>query len=115
MSTNSTWDRVEQIKRELGLKTDTEFYKLAGVDKGMGAQWKSGQVQTIGADYAFRLQDKTGFQARWIMFGAGEERICREHRTIIAALPLLDKAIIDTWLLVAEDKLAKLADQRKVG
>ncbi|OQY64734.1 MAG: hypothetical protein B6D47_12980 [Rhodocyclaceae bacterium UTPRO2] len=74
IQTNPTWDRVETIKSALGLKSDIEFYRLAGADKGLGGQWKSGQVKTIGAEYAFRLQDKTGFNARWIMLGEGPKR-----------------------------------------
>jgi hypothetical protein len=74
METNPTWDRVEIIKKALRLKADTEFYRLAGADKGLGGQWKSGKVQMIGAEYAFKIQDKTGFQARWIMLGEGKSR-----------------------------------------
>ena len=74
MKTNATWDRVEIIKKALTLKADTEFYRLAGTTKNLGAQWKSGKVQTIGAEFAFKIQDMTGFQARWIMLGEGRQR-----------------------------------------
>lgn len=106
---NATWDRVETMKRDLGLKTDVEFYALAGVDKGHGGQWKSGTVKTIGPEYAFKIQDKTGFQARWIMLGQGPKRLDPNLQKVIDAYPIIEDGVRQIWLSSAEAALKTAA------
>ncbi len=107
MKTNPTWDRVEVMKSALKIKTDVDFYRLAGTDKSLGAQWKNGKVQMIGAEYAFKLQDETGFLARWIMLGEGPKRIDEKYQTILTALPLLPAAVTDGWHVLAKLEIEK--------
>jgi hypothetical protein len=73
MKVTTVWDRVQVIKEALGIKTDAEFGRIAGASKAVVHQWKSGLIQSISANYAYSIQDKTGFSARWIMTGHGQQ------------------------------------------
>lgn len=78
MKATAIWDRVQVIKEALGIKTDAEFGRIAGASKAVVNQWKSGLIQTISANYAYSIQDKTGFSARWIMTGQGPQSLSTE-------------------------------------
>lgn len=110
MDINDTWARVCVMKKALNLESDMDFYRLCEIDKGHGAQWKSGMTKTIGAEYAFRLQEKTGFQAEWIMLGTGPQRLDKHLQVIARALPILNPAITEGWAIIAQIELDKAKD-----
>jgi len=56
---------------ELGIKSQTEFGKLCGASRSVVYQWLTGRIKTIDPIFAFRIQDNTGFSARWILLGEG--------------------------------------------
>ena len=66
-----TSERIQEIKRELGIKSDVEIGKLAGAAKSVVGQWLNGKIKSIHPRYAFNLEKNTGYQAKWIMFGEG--------------------------------------------
>ena len=78
MRVTTVWDRVQVIKEALGIKTDAEFGRIAGASKAVVNQWKNGLIQTISANYAYSIQDKTRFSARWIMTGQGPQYLSIE-------------------------------------
>lgn len=101
------------MKVALHLKTDVAFYRLAKADKSLGGQWKTGKVKTIGPEYAYNLQDATGFQARWIMLGEGPDRLSKDLQTCIKAFPLLDDAVREIWVDTAKKAIEKSNANRK--
>lgn len=71
----TTIERVEKMMRDLGNLDQPAFGSLAGASKSVVNQWLSGKIKSIAAEYAFRLQRKTGFNAEWIQLGEGAERV----------------------------------------
>lgn len=78
MKATTVWDRIQAIKETIGIKTDAEFGRVAGASKAVVNQWKNGLIRTISANYAYSIQDKTGFSARWIMTGQGQHLLSAE-------------------------------------
>lgn len=74
MSTAS--ERVKLMMDALG-KDQVEFGELAGTSRSVVNQWLSGKIKTIGAEYAYALQKKTGYSAEWIQLGTGPEKLLR--------------------------------------
>ncbi len=84
MSKLTVPERVERIKVVLGVN-QTELGRLSGASKAMVNHWISGQVKSIGATYAFALQRNTGFNAEWVLFGTGPERLVDVQVPALAA------------------------------
>ena len=62
--------RLRQIMSTMGW-TGAELAKAAGASKQSVSRWLSdGRIQ-IDPAFAFRLEDRTGFAARWILLGTG--------------------------------------------
>lgn len=59
---------AERFKEAMQGRGQNEFGTLIGLSKGRVSQILSGGGQ-IGADAAFRLEDKTGYRARWVVLG----------------------------------------------
>ena len=78
MRKTTTTERVQRIMAELGIDEQAEFGRLCGTSRSMVFQWLTGEIKTIGAKYAFKLEEKTGFSAKWIMLGEGEEKRSRD-------------------------------------
>jgi hypothetical protein len=68
-------ERIEKIMRVLGVKENVEFGRMAGASKSVVGQWLSGQIKSIAPEYAYKIQDSTGYSAKWIMLGTGPEKI----------------------------------------
>jgi phage repressor protein C with HTH and peptisase S24 domain len=68
-------ERIEKIMRALGIKENVEFGRMAGASKSVVGQWLSGQIKSIAPDYAYNIQDNTGYNAKWIMLGTGAEKL----------------------------------------
>ena len=67
-------ERIARIKAELNIDEDVALAKIAGASKAMVNHWLSGRVKSIAPQYAYRLEEKTGFSAKWIQLGEGEPR-----------------------------------------
>lgn len=67
-------DRLRQIKDELGLTEDAQLAKLTGASKSIVHQWLTGRIKSISAKYAYKLEEKTGYSAKWIQLGDGPPR-----------------------------------------
>lgn len=67
-------DRIRTIIEATGL-SNSEIAAAAKRTPAAVTQWLSGDVQKISADSAFALADRTGFEARWILFGEGPQRL----------------------------------------
>ena len=68
-------ERIAIIKSALGISTDTEFGRLCGMAKAVVGQLKTGTVKTIAARYAYKLEENTGFCAKWIQLGEGPMKL----------------------------------------
>jgi hypothetical protein len=56
---------------ELGITRQTEFGLLCGASRALVNHWVTGRTKQIDPIYAFNLEDKTPFSARWILIGTG--------------------------------------------
>lgn len=83
---NTAAERVQKMMRDLGNLNQPSFGALAGASKSLVNQWLSGEIKSISAKYAFRLQRKTGFNAEWIQLGEGPERITESSERAISPL-----------------------------
>lgn len=63
------------MKKHLGIVEDVEFGRLGGMSKSVVNQLLGGSIKSFAPRYAYKLEDKTGFSARWIMLGEGPEFI----------------------------------------
>lgn len=72
MTTTPT-ERIEIIREELGLNY-SELGSLAGASKSVVNQWKTGNIKSISARYAYAIEEKTKFIAKWIMLDIGPAR-----------------------------------------
>ncbi len=66
----TTAERVQYMMEALKVK-QIEFAELSGASRSLVNQWLSGRIKTIDAKFAFELEDKTHFNARWIILGQG--------------------------------------------
>lgn len=64
-------ERIAIVKEELGIIEDTEFGKLCGMSKSVVGQLKSGLMKSFAARYAYKLEENTGFCAKWMQLGEG--------------------------------------------
>lgn len=74
MKTLSIPERIEYIKSEIGIEEDAEFGRLCGMSKSVVNQLKAGKMKSFAARYAYKLEESTGFCAKWIQLGEGIER-----------------------------------------
>lgn len=63
--------RIEIVKEELGITEDVEFGKLCGMSKSVVNQLKAGKMKSFAARFAYKLEDNSGFLARWLQLGEG--------------------------------------------
>jgi hypothetical protein len=75
ISMSTPAERIEKIMRDIGVKENVELGRMAGASKSVVGQWLSGQIKSIAPEYAYNLQDSTGYSAKWIMLGTGAEKI----------------------------------------
>ncbi len=71
MGKMSTSERVEHMKKVLGGVSDVQIGKLSTASKSVVGQWISGKIKEIAPRYAYKLEEKTPFNAKWIMLGEG--------------------------------------------
>lgn len=71
--TTTPADRIETIRKELELNY-SELGTLAGASKSVVNQWKTGNIKSISPKYAYRLDEQTVFNAKWIMLGSGPDK-----------------------------------------
>lgn len=55
--------------------TQAAFAKLIGITRSAMNQIDLGKTQSIKAETAFAIEDKTGFAARWVATGYGPKRV----------------------------------------
>lgn len=77
-------ERIEKIMRILGVKENVELGRMAGASKSVVGQWLSGQIKSIAPEYAYNLQDSTGYSAKWIMLGTGPEKNATPQESVPA-------------------------------
>lgn len=96
-------ERLGQIKFELGLDEDAQLVKLSGASKSIVHQWLNGKIKSISAKYAYKLEEQTGFSAKWIQLGEGPPRI---SKAIMQTMESMKAMCPEQQYLVA-----RLADQ----
>jgi hypothetical protein len=81
------WGRIEEVMRELGWSED-DLRREIGLVPQDTYNWKN-RNDTIGAEQAFTIQEKTKFNAQWLMFGKGAKRVVEltaEEQRIVDAI-----------------------------
>ena len=66
-------ERIREAMESAGLKP-LQLANAVGVSSGAVTHWLNGEVKTLKAATANRLQEVTGFSAHWILTGKGEKR-----------------------------------------
>lgn len=84
---NELKERLEELMKEHGLRTQQQLADFAGVTKGLVGQWFSGQTK-LGAKPLMEFEKKTNFSTIWLAYGTGEkykknERNTQENQDII--------------------------------
>ena len=74
MLMKTTSERVKYMMEDLGITKQSEFGLLCGASRALVNHWVTGRTKNIDPIYAFNLEDKTPFNARWILIGAGTPR-----------------------------------------
>lgn len=74
MKTTTTAERLEKIMDAMGWDTKIQLASAAGATKQVCNHWFKRGTK-IAPEYAFRLQNITHFNARWICLGEGAERV----------------------------------------
>jgi len=67
----TTAERVKYMMDELQISKQSEFGNLCGASRALVNHWITGRTKQIDPIYAFDLEDKTPFSARWILLGTG--------------------------------------------
>ena len=70
----ATAERVKYMMETLHIDNQTEFGNLCGASRSVVNQWLAGTIKNIDARYAFKLEDHTPFNARWIILGEGNPK-----------------------------------------
>lgn len=72
---SSLRDRLLEIAEDLG--SSAELARASGTTRSNVAQWLYGKkpVQSLKAATALNIEKKTGYLARWIMYGSGPKRV----------------------------------------
>lgn len=68
-------ERIQIMKEALDITEDATFGAKGGMSKSVVNQLLSGRIKSIHPRYAYKLEETTGFCARWIMLGDGPERL----------------------------------------
>jgi hypothetical protein len=68
---NTTAERVKHMMETLKIDNQTEFGNLCGASRSVVNQWLAGSIKNVDARYAFKLEDSTPYNARWIILGEG--------------------------------------------
>ncbi len=71
MPVKTTSERVQYMMDQLGITKQSEFGLLCGASRALVNHWVTGRTKQIDPIYAFNLEDKTPFSARWILIGTG--------------------------------------------
>src|SRR5262245_6195877 len=81
-ASNPLWIRCQEIMDSLGIKTQTEFAKIAGTTRAVVNQWKAGHIKTMHPRYARAIEKRTDYSAEWLVFGELPKKIDRELEAI---------------------------------
>lgn len=99
MKRMSTAERVQQMLDELNLN-QSELSRLAGATKGLVNQWLNGKTKTIGAKFAYRIESKSHFNARWILLGVGPPVRDKKIAAVIHSMERMDEASKDNMVKI---------------
>lgn len=67
-------NRIKEILDAKGW-TLQHFGDLIGVSKGAVSHWINGDVSNLKNEHLFRIEDTTGYSARWISCGKGPKKV----------------------------------------
>ena len=70
----TTAERVKYMMDELKITNQTDFGNLCGASRSTVNQWLSGNIKKVDPRYAFKLEDNSPFDARWIILGEGNPK-----------------------------------------
>lgn len=90
MKTTTIPERIEIVKIALCIQEDIEFGKLCGMSKSVVNQLKSGKMKSFAARYAYKLEENTGFCAKWLQIGEGPQRSDPDIRQAVKIMEEMD-------------------------
>jgi transcriptional regulator with XRE-family HTH domain len=67
-------ERLNYIRKEMGINY-ARLGELVGVSRQSSRAWCLGETKDLRMDHLFRLQDRTGYSARWIATGSGPKKV----------------------------------------
>lgn len=85
-------ERISIVKQELGIVEDTEFGKLCGMSKSVANQIQSGLIKSFAPRYAYKLEENTGFSARWMMLGEGSMKLDPSIRQAVKVMEAMSES-----------------------
>lgn len=74
MAKNPLAQRLQIVMETMGWY-QAELAREAGCTRASVTNWMTGFSQKVDPQFAFNLQDRTRFNARWIMYGEGPPRM----------------------------------------
>lgn len=83
-------ERLQQIMDDSGLEEFKQLADLAGASKSMASQWFGGQIKSISPEYAYKIEEKTGFAAKWIMLGEGPPKLSKAILHTIEVMKVME-------------------------
>lgn len=92
MSKTTIPERIEIVKQALGIKEDAEFGRLCGMSKSVVNQLKVGKMKSFAARYAYKLEENTGFCAKWLQLGEGMERFDPDIKQAVKIMEVMNPA-----------------------
>lgn len=79
MSTPTIQERIDTVKSDLGITEDVAFGRICGMSKSVVNQLKTGKMKSFAARYAYKLQDRYGYSAKWLQLGEGNKMLSQHH------------------------------------
>jgi transcriptional regulator with XRE-family HTH domain len=79
--------RITAVRKEMELNK-VEFGALIGVSHVAVGQYEDGSTKSLHPDVLFRMEDKTGFSARWIHQGKLPKKVA-DHKVLAEILEKL--------------------------
>lgn len=110
---------AKRVKEARGKLTPAAFSRLIGVTRSALSQIESGSIKYLKAETAFKMQDASGFSARWLALGQGQKRVIRKTEDMIPtevielAIKLYDSANTQQRPMLS-DILKKASEKEKV-
>lgn len=99
----SIGDRIGQIRRELGIRSQEAFGRPLGISKSAVSQWERGETEPS-PDNLFAIETTYGYRARWIQKAEPPKRVrelsgsIREPSNVSPGPPIRGMVPLISWV-----------------